>query len=102
MLKAFFTESFVIPSPVVSIPDGLALVPYKGADLTVGGELNRLASNLALGRNTAGVHWRSDGIAGLKLGEAVAISILTDLRATCPEPFEGFSFTTFGGSTITI
>ncbi len=102
VLKAFFNEAFVIPNPVITIPDGLALVPYKGADLTVGGELNKLASNIALARNTAGVHWRSDGIEGLKLGEAVAIGILTDLRATCPEPFTGFSFTKFDGTTITI
>ncbi|MBI3246297.1 MAG: vanadium-dependent haloperoxidase [Deltaproteobacteria bacterium] len=102
ILKAFFNESFIIPTPVMTIPDGLALVPYKGADLTVGGELNKLASNIALGRNTAGVHWRSDGIEGLKLGEAVAIGILIDLKATCPEPFDGFSFTKFDGTPITI
>jgi len=48
------------------------------------------------------VHWRWDGIEGLKLGEAVAISILTDLKATCPEPFDGFSFTKFDGSIIQI
>lgn len=77
-------------------------VPDKGADLTVGGELNKLASNIALGRDTAGVHWRSDSIEGLKLGEAVAIGILTDLRTTCPESFDGFSFTRFDGTTLRI
>jgi len=102
VLKAFFSESFVIANPVVASADGLSLVPYKGTDLTVGGELNKLAANIALARNTAGVHWRSDGIEELKLGEAVAIGILTDLRATCPEPFTGFSFTKFDGSTTTI
>lgn len=102
VLKAFFDESFVIPNPVVASPDGLALVPYRGADLTVGGELNKLASNIALGRDTAGVHWRSDGVEGLKLGEAVAIGLLTDLRATCTEEFGGFSLTTFDGSTVTV
>ncbi|HXG18826.1 MAG TPA: vanadium-dependent haloperoxidase [Methylomirabilota bacterium] len=102
VLKAFFSESFVIPQPVTATPDGLALVPYKGEELTVGGELNKLASNIALGRNTAGVHWRSDAAEGLKLGEAVAMGILTDLRATCPEPFSGFSFTKFDGVTITL
>jgi hypothetical protein len=75
---------------------------YKGPALTVGGELNKLASNIALGRDAAGVHWRSDGIEGLKLGEAVAVGILRDLRTTCPESFAGFSFTKFDGSTITI
>lgn len=102
VLKAFFHESFVIPNPVVASSDGLTLVPYKGADLTVGGELNKLASNIALGRDIAGVHWRSDGIEGLKLGEAVAIGLLTDLRATYSEDFGGFSLTRFDGTTLTI
>jgi membrane-associated phospholipid phosphatase len=102
VLKAFFNESFIIPNPVVASSDGLSLTRYKESNLTVGGELNKLAANIALGRNTAGAHWRSDGIEGLKLGEAVAVGILTDLRATCPEPFDGFSFTRFDGSTITI
>jgi hypothetical protein len=62
VLKAFFSESFIISNPVVASADGLSLIPYKGTDLTVGGKLNKLASNIALGRNTAGVHWRSDGI----------------------------------------
>jgi membrane-associated phospholipid phosphatase len=102
VLKAFFNESFVIPHPVVANPDGLALVPYREAALTVGGELNKLASNIALGRDIAGVHWRSDGIEGLKLGEAVAIGLLTDLRATYSEDFGGFSLTKFDGTSITI
>jgi len=32
----------------------------------------------ALGRDAAGVHYRSDGVEGIKLGEAIAISILRD------------------------
>src|SRR5262249_40354647 len=61
MLKAFFNESFVIPNPVVASDDGLSLVPYTGPALTVGGELNKLASNVSLGRNASGVHYRTDG-----------------------------------------
>ena len=102
VLKAFFQTSFVIPNPVEASADGLALLPYRGPDLTVGGELNKLASNIALGRDTAGVHWRSDGIEGIKLGEAVAIGILRDMRATYHEDFQGFSLTTFDGTTLTI
>lgn len=82
-------------------PDGLSLTHYKGSNLSVGGELNKLAANIALGRNTAGVHWRSDGIEGLKLGEAVAAGILTDLRATYTEQFAGFTLTGFDGKSIT-
>jgi hypothetical protein len=102
ILKAFFKEDAVIEQPVQASPDGLSLVPYNGPELTVGGELNKLAANIALGRGSAGVHYRSDSVEGLKLGEAVAISILSDFRRTYPEEFEGFSLTKFDGTTITI
>jgi membrane-associated phospholipid phosphatase len=101
MLKAFFNESFPIPQPQVASDDGLELVEYQGT-LTVGGELDKLASNVAMGRVLAGVHWRSDAAEGLKLGEAVAISLLRDLTATYPEDFRGFSLTKFDGTPITI
>ena len=102
VLKAFFKESFVIPAPVVAGADGLSVTPYAGPDLAVGGELNKLAANVALGRDTAGVHWRSDGIEGLNLGEAVAIGVLEDLRGTYTEEFGGFSLTKFDGTTVTV
>jgi membrane-associated phospholipid phosphatase len=101
MLKAFFNESFPIPQPQVASDDGLELVEYQGT-LTVGGDLDKLASNVAMGRVLAGVHWRSDAAEGLKLGEAVAISLLRDLTATYPEDFRGFSLTKFDGTPITI
>ncbi len=65
MLKAFFNEDFVIPRPVVSDPNGTASLPYHGA-LTAGGELNKLAANVAMARNTAGLHWRSDDEEGMR------------------------------------
>ena len=99
-LKALFDETFVFPDRVVAGDDGL--VKYSGADLTLGNELNKLASNIAIARNTAGVHWHSDGVQGMLLGEAVAISVLRDYRATYHEPFTGFTFTTFNGTTITV
>jgi hypothetical protein len=104
-LKAFFDESFVIPKPVVASDDGQSLLAYTGSDagqITVGGELNKPANNVALGRDMAGVHWRSDAEEALLLGEAVAISILRDQRSTCNEPFGGFTFTKFDGTTITV
>jgi hypothetical protein len=61
--------------------DGQSLLPYTGSDagqITVGGELNKLANNVALGRDMAGVHWRSDAEQALLLGEKVTISILRD------------------------
>ncbi|MGH7909911.1 MAG: vanadium-dependent haloperoxidase [Thermodesulfobacteriota bacterium] len=102
VLKVFFDESFVIPNPVVASADGLLLLPYEGPDLTVGGELNKLASNIAIGRNFTGVHYRSDAIEGLNLGEAVAIGMLTEMRSTYNEKFGGFSLTKFDAKAITI
>ncbi|MEW6144888.1 MAG: vanadium-dependent haloperoxidase [Thermodesulfobacteriota bacterium] len=102
ILKAWFDESAVVENPVVPSADGLSLVPYEGPPLTVGGELNKLASNVSQGRNIAGVHWRTDATEANLLGEAVAISILRDQRATYSEPFGGFTFTKFDGTTITV
>jgi hypothetical protein len=102
MLKAFFDESTVIPNPVVASPDGLSLVPYVGPPLTVGSELNKLASNCAIGRNIAGVHYRTEAIESMLLGETVAIEMLKDEKFTYHEQFEGFSLTKFDGTTITI
>lgn len=106
ILKAWFDETFVVPDPVVSSDDGLSLIPYSGANagqqLTVGGELNKIAANVSMGRNIAGVHWRSDYQQSMLLGEAVAISILRDQKSTYNEDFQGFTFTKFDGTRITV
>ncbi|WP_272508948.1 vanadium-dependent haloperoxidase [Clostridium ganghwense] len=102
MMKAFFNEDFIIPNPVVASADGLSLYSYSNRPLTIGGELNKLASNISLGRDTAGVHWRSDGTEGLKIGEAVAIGILHDFKKTYNEDFKGFCLKKFNGTTVTI
>jgi hypothetical protein len=109
ILKAWFKETTRLVdiglAPVQPTDDGLSLVPYAGSDagdITVGGELNKIAANVALGRNTAGVHWRSDATESLKLGEAIAIGILRDQRACYNEVFNGFSLTKFDGTTVTV
>lgn len=102
ILKAWFNENTVIQNPVVPDATGLNLVPYTGDTLTVGGELNKIASNVANGRNIAGVHWRSDATESLKLGEAIAISILKDQKESYNEQFGGFSLTKFDGTTVTV
>lgn len=109
VLKAWFTESVRLidlgMTPFAPTDDGLSLTPYTGTDandLTIGGELDKLASNVAIGRNMAGVHWRSDATESLKLGEAVAISILRDQKGCYNEAFGGFSLTKFDGTTIII
>jgi membrane-associated phospholipid phosphatase len=102
ILKAWFDESATIPNPVVPNSDGSGVVPYDGPELTVGGELNKIASNVAQGRNLAGVHWRTDASEAIKLGEAVAISVLRDQKAMYGEPFQGFTLTKLDGTTITV
>jgi hypothetical protein len=109
ILKAWFKETTRLVdiglNPVQPADDGLSLVPYPGSDagdITVGGELNKIAANVALGRNTAGVHWRSDATESMKLGEAIAIGILKDQRACYNEVFNGFSLTKFDGTTVTV
>ncbi len=108
ILKALFdTERLVTDffAPVEPTDDGSALVPYLGGDvgsMTIAGELNKIASNVATGRNIAGVHWRTDGIESLLLGEQVAISILRDQKGTYNEPFGGYTFKKFDGTTITV
>lgn len=102
VLKWFFKEDFQIPNPVVARRDGTALDPYNGSALTIGGELNKLASNTSIGRDTAGVHWRTDGEQGMLLGEAMAIGMLQDMAKTNNEQFAGLSLTKFDGTKIII
>jgi membrane-associated phospholipid phosphatase len=103
ILKAWFNENFIIQNPVQPDSTGQVLVPYTGGEtLTVSGELNKIASNIALGRNIAGVHWRSDATESMLLGEALAISILKDQKLSYNEQFNGFSLTKFDGTTITV
>jgi len=104
ILKAWFDESYVIPDPVVPDADGTSLVPYTGPDadqLTVSGELNKVASNIASGRNFAGIHWRSDFVESLTLGETVALGVLEEQHPTYKEG-GSFTLTKFDGTTVTI
>lgn len=105
ILKALFDETWVLPNPVMPNPadQGQTVIPLSPVvNLTVGGELNKLANNIAIGRNIAGVHWRSDATESLKLGEQVAIEILKDLQKTYNEPFGGFTFTNFDGVVVQV
>jgi len=102
ILKAFVKESYEIPQPVEASLDGVSLGPWRGEPLLFGSEIDKLASNIALARDAAGVHFRSDSISGLKLGEAVAIGLLADYSRTYSERFDGFTLTQFDGGKVRI
>lgn len=75
IIKAFFDENYEIEA-VKPSKDGQTLIK-TGEKLKVGKELDKLASNISIFRNGAGVHYRSDAL-GIELGEQVAISILKE------------------------
>lgn len=112
ILKAMYDETTPIANlfqPTVADHDGLALLPYVESDagqMTVGSELNKLAMNIPVGRNIAGVHWHSDASQSLFLGEQVAISVLEDVKTTLNEfrttSGNVFTFHNFLGAPVVI
>ena len=102
VLKAFFDEDFIITDPVEATADGTRLEPWHGEALTLGAEIDKLAANIALARDAAGVHFRADSIRGLRVGEAVAIGLLADYSRTYNERFDGFILSRLDGTRVVI
>lgn len=70
--------------------------------LTLEGELNKLAANISIGRNMAGVHYYSDYYDSLRMGEEIAIGMLEEQALCFPtDPFV-MSVPTFDGDLIRI
>jgi hypothetical protein len=99
VLKFFFEERFVID---IYEPDsdGVNLL-LTGQKASILDELHKLAYNISIGRNWAGVHYYMDSIRGLELGESVAIDSLKDLICRYPHK-TNITFTRFNGTSITI
>jgi hypothetical protein len=87
---------------VQATPDGLALEPWTGPPLTLGNEIDKLAANIALGRDAAGVHFRSDSVQGMLAGEQQALGLLADYSRTYNERFDGFVLTTLEGRHVIV
>jgi len=113
MIKAFFNlydpagpdgykilkigdNSFFEPSV-----DGSRLVNTDGPALTIQGELNKLAANISIGRNMAGVHFYSDYYDSLRMGERVALSVLQEQAPTYGDEME-IVLDTFDGDRLTL
>tara|TARA_Y100000389_G_C17446160_1_gene511740 strand:+ start:408 stop:2036 length:1629 start_codon:yes stop_codon:yes gene_type:complete len=87
------------PVQAVESLDGTSLTNYTGADagmMTVNGELNKLANNVSIGRDFAGVHYRADATYGCDIGEQYAISYMVDKAKEYHESQNG----QFGGFTL--
>lgn len=83
--------------------DGSALTkdPKSDAFLTIQGELDKLAANISIGRNMAGVHYYSDYYDSLRMGERIAVGLLME---QCPSYVEAveMTFKSFDGDLVTI
>lgn len=104
ILKAFFDlgtrtvgDAFGIGAKVNS--DGKLERHIPAEALTLNGELDKLAANISVGRNMAGVHYYSDYFDSLRMGERVAAGVLLDQLRAYTEKVE-LSFTSFDGELI--
>lgn len=123
ILKAFFDTSAVL----VEGPGGGAFKRYESGDkpiayrapaltkasdclesyspekfLTLEGELNKLAANISIGRDMAGVHYFSDYYDSIRMGEEIALGILEEQALTYLTDPCVFSVPTFDGDVVRI
>ena len=109
ILKAFFHHGYVLPKPYAIVTEAekngektsLSAVQDNTLELTVEGELNKLASNISIGRNWAGVHYFTDYHESIRLGEAIAIGILEEQKLTYGENFS-MTVPLYDGGTVRI
>lgn len=97
-----------VESPVIfeTVKKGTALkacgVGKGDCPLTLEGELNKLAANISIGRNMAGVHYFSDYYDSLRMGEEIAIGMLEEQALCYPTDDFVLSVPTFDGNVVRI
>lgn len=109
ILKAFFDHKHPLTmagndtTAFVPKSDGSELIkiPVVDGKLTVEGELNKLASNISTARDWAGVHYFTDYIESLRMGEKIAIGILEEQKLTYGENFS-MTVPLFDGGSVRI
>ncbi len=102
-------ERVAFRAPEIKVKEGEILPSKSDLDeftpdqfLTLEGELNKLAANISIGRNMAGVHYFSDYYDSVRMGEEIAIGILEEQALTYPtDPFV-LSVPTFDGDVVRI
>jgi hypothetical protein len=97
ILKAFSDPTFLVPSPILPSNDGLDVTSCNEA-VSIEGELNKLAWNMAFGRCFAEIHYRSDCEAGLLLGEDIALKVLSSAGREIAQGKSTLRFRRFDGS----
>ncbi len=109
ILKAWFDHGWPMThagSPIAFGPnaDGSGLVDLSGSlsrPLTVEGELNKVAANIAIGRDWAGVHYYTDYAESFRLGEQIALGLLEEQKLTYRETFS-FTVPLYDGTSVQI
>lgn len=111
ILKAFFemyqdndsNAERTLPFAFTPSDDGKNLETCKKFKnkLTIQNELDKLAANISVGRNMAGVHYYSDYYDSARMGERIAIGILMEQAPTYGDQIET-RFKSFDGDDITI
>jgi hypothetical protein len=112
MLKAFFETvdedfkpyrwSCTNLQVVEASEDGSDLHAASADGMTLEGELNKLAANVSIARNMAGVHYYSDYYDSLRMGERIAVSILVEQFETYDTDKVCIRFRSFDGDAVLI
>jgi len=98
-----FFNKITNPFYYQAMEKGKKLQPYEArCPLTLEGELNKLAANISIGRNMAGVHYYSDYYDSLRMGEAIAIGMLEEQALCYPTDDFVLSIPTFDGDLVRI
>ena len=110
ILKAWFDHGWELKSGGARIvfeadTDGAILNDVSGIYpddiLTIEGELNKLAGNISIGRDWAGVHYYTDYYESWRMGEQIALGILEEQKLCYGENFS-LTVPLFDGTTIRI
>lgn len=87
---------------VIDSGNTLDLRDVENCPLTLEGELNKLAANISIGRNMAGVHFFSDYYDSLRMGEKIALGVLEEQAMCYPTDEFVMSVPTFDGGVVRI
>jgi hypothetical protein len=107
LLKLFYADAnwSTISGNVWHSTNGTDRVDGSGVGtgtLTIHGELNKIAANIARGRDFAGVHYRTDSDLGMLLGEKVAVAWFKDNIARQVETVGTITVVGFDGTNIVV